>query len=346
MLENFKMGRRRALENQSLPTGMYFNAKGKTYYLRTQKGDVNLGKIKAIALHKYYQTIDQQAESYTISDLIDRYMAETSPQLSETMHKTSIGRAKKLRAAFGLFPLEDLQTQDIQKYLDYRKSTPVDANRTVSLLRAMYTTAVRWGYIKEVPFGRVKFHKEVINDRLVTMTEVDALKEFSPSWFKLYLDLKFSTGLRQKDMLELTTENWNPEVGLLVQASKSKHRTCFTNCTEFGELINKVLSEASKRWEKHSNSPKPLFPNRTGKAYTPDGFRTMWHKYMQKAVNSGKLKESFREHDIRAMAATNRPTLEDARCLLGHRTASTTQRNYRKGYEPVMPNVKVDPKLK
>ena len=69
------MGRRRALENQSLPTGMYFNAKGKTYYLRTQKGDVNLGKIKAIALHKYYQTIDQQAESYTISDLIDRYLS-------------------------------------------------------------------------------------------------------------------------------------------------------------------------------------------------------------------------------------------------------------------------------
>ncbi|WP_018984135.1 tyrosine-type recombinase/integrase [Salinimonas chungwhensis] len=333
------MGRPRKEVNKSLPVGMYYNEKGKTFYLRSaNSGDINLGKVKATAIQKYYHAIDRECEGFIVADLIERYMEEISPTLSVSTHKTSIPRARKLLVAFGDFPLEDLKTKDIQKYLDYRRKTPVDANRTVALLSSMYTAAERWGYIDRVPFKKIKFHKEEPRKRIVKMSEIDIFKEFCPSWMCLFIDLKFSTGLRQKDIRELTTENWNPSVGLMVQASKSQHRTCFDKCIELVSLIEEIERAAATRWKKGTATPKPLFPNKKGGAYTPSGFQSMWQKRMQKALKSGKLKERFREHDIRAMAATNRPDLEDARRLMGHKEASTTLRNYRRGYEHVMPN--------
>lgn len=333
------MGRCRKGVNKSLPVGMYYNKKGDTFYLRSKiKGDINLGKIKATALQKYYGVIGEGCEGYTVAGLVERYMLEESPKRSASMHKTSIPRAGKLIAAFGEFPLEELTTRDIQLYLDYRRKTPVDANRTVALLSAMYGAALRWGYIDRIPFEKIKFHQEVTSDRLLEDSEVVAFKEFCPHWLCLYVDLKYSTGLRQKDMLELTTESWRPSVGgLFVQASKSRHRTCFTVCNELASLMKEIQLEAAKKWTKGAGV-KPLFPTLKGKAYTPDGYRSIWYKCMQKAVNSGKLKKSFREHDIRSLAATKCPELEHARKLLGHKNVSTTLRHYRKGFEHVMPN--------
>lgn len=342
------MARRRNAVNRNLPQGMYFNKKGRTYYMRRATGgDVNLGKEQSEAIQKYYRLVESNFNSPAVADLIHRYMSEESPLLAATTHETNIGRSKKLLDAFGDFAIGELRTRDIQAYLHYRRNTPVDANRTVALLRSMYSAAIRWGLIdhNDNPAQNLKFHPEKPSDRLVLMSELNAFKEFCPEWMKPYIDLKLCTGLRQGDMLSLTSENWKSQVGLLVQTSKTQYKTCFRTSKEFSTLVGDIIFKATERGGRDSTGKCHFFPNEKGMPYTPSGFRSMWYKSMQKALKSGKLKQSFKEQDIRAMAATNCATLEDARRLMGHSSATTTLRNYRKGYEEAAPNITIDPKL-
>lgn len=333
------MGRNRNEFNKHLPRGMYYNKKGKTFYLRRALGgDLNLGKIQSAALRKYFSLADSMSENVClIKQMIHRYMREEAPKLAESTYNTSIPRAKKLLFAFGEFRIDELRTRDIQLYMDRKRETPIDANRTIALLSSMYSAAIRWGYVDSSPVTNVRFHKEKINDRLVTTSELNALKEYCPDWLKLYIDLKLATGLRQSDMIKLNSGNWDATTGLLVESSKSKHKTCFRTCAALRSLIGNIRILALSREGVESCGKWHFFPTLRGVPYTADGFRSMWHKSMQKAVKSGKLEKSFREHDIRAMAATNCPDLESARRLLGHRNVSTTLRVYRKGYEDAEP---------
>ncbi|MDO8863153.1 hypothetical protein Q6D67_15710 [Haliea sp. E1-2-M8] len=55
---------------------------------------------------------------------------------------------------------------------------------------------------------------------------------------------------------------------------------------------------------------------------------------MRKAVDTGILKESFTEHDLRAKAVEGE-SLEVASKLLRHTSTQVTQKHYRRGVETI-----------
>jgi integrase len=59
----------------------------------------------------------------------------------------------------------------------------------------------------------------------------------------------------------------------------------------------------------------------------------MWQRLMAKAL--GKGVERFTFHDLRAMAAGKKKSLEAARSLLGHASSDTTKRHYMREGEEV-----------
>ena len=85
--------------------------------------------------------------------------------------------------------------------------------------------------------------------------------------------------------------------------------------------LNGYTSRGNPKFKWH------CFESRTHKPYTEGGFETMWKRYMKKALDSGELKESFQERDLRAKAATQCATLVQAFELLGHKNISTTKKN-------------------
>ena len=62
--------------------------------------------------------------------------------------------------------------------------------------------------------------------------------------------------------------------------------------------------------------------------YTGDGFHSIWHNWMVKALDKELLSERFQERDIRKKTASD-VELEHAQLLLGHESVKTTIRNYR-----------------
>lgn len=333
------LGRQHSTEYSHLPKGMYYNKKGKTYYLRVPgQKDKRLGKSLHAALSAYYQQSGIYFGAETVKDLIVRYMQEVSPTKSESTHKTNQGRAKKLLLAFSDFRPAELRTYHIQQYLTAQKDTPVDANRAIALLSSVFSEAIRWGVIDESPCVGIKYHREVPRTRLVTDNEVAVFKTFAPNWMINYIDLKLATALRQTDMLSLNSGIWDEQTGLWVETSKTGEKLRFEPTDNLKRIIFNIRKSSRSAYSGNVSELKWwFFPNQKGKPYTADGFRTMWHKTMKKALASGELQERFREQDLRAKAATACDSLMEAYELCGHRNISTTRRIYRRGYTSIKP---------
>ena len=88
---------------------------------------------------------------------------------------------------------------------------------------------------------------------------------------------------------------------------------------ELRASINKILA-----------LPRPvigmyLVCTRRGQPYTSDGFRSIWHRAMKKALEETRLQLPFTEHDLRAFTGTAADASGiDAQELLGHTNKRTT----------------------
>jgi len=346
------MGRIRKPENSSLPKHMVFNKKGKVYYYH-KKGqkDIRLGKTLSEAFRNYFALPSTNYDGTKMSDLIERYMREVSPTKAKSTHQSNLKASIKLIQAIGHFEPEQVKAKHAYQYLDIRarEGAPVRANREYSLWSSIMTKAVQWGIIDQTPFYRIMKNKERPRTRLVLDSEIDTFLKFVPYWMQLYIELKLATGLRQTDMLALKNKDWEGLGGLNVQISKTSNSTGkkmkFTNT----EHLLWIFSELKKLngYTKVAHAPLlnwHIFSTRNNTPYTPDGFRSIWHRCMVNALESGELTERFQERDLRAKAATMCESITQAFELMGHSSMTLTRRIYRRGYSEVQPLGSIDPK--
>ncbi|MFC3031050.1 tyrosine-type recombinase/integrase [Pseudoalteromonas fenneropenaei] len=348
------MGRKRSEANENLPKGMIFNKKGNTYYLRTHgQKDIRLGKTLSEAFRNYYAYASINFECQTMHDLIDRYLKEISPGKAESTHKSNVSASKHLIKRFGHMNPQMLRARHAYQYLDLRnrEGAPIRANREFALLSTIMSHAVRWGVIDDTPFHRIIRNPEQPRDRLVTDDELAALLKHCPRWMQLYIALKLATGLRQTDMLKLSSKDWDDANGLRVQASKTGSRLQFEAVEHLSSIIAELKQINGYRTTRKHRTPLLhwyFFASsanaRKEQPLTPDGFRTAWNKAMRAAIDCGDLvpEQRFQDRDLRAKTASECGSVTQAFELLGHANVATTKRVYRRGYSQVTP---VAPKL-
>ncbi len=329
------MGRPRKY-NKQLPERMY--PRSGTYYFVeyvTNKW-INLGRDYVAAMTKYASLTADDATSFTVSDLIDRYLREVAPTKAPRTYRDNIKEARYLRRVFGDMFLTDVTKQHIYKYLDERgKRAPVRANREISLLAHMFKKAERWGDIShsQNPCVRIEKLKEKRRKRHVTDKEYLAYRKHAGPFIAAYLDVKYLTALRQGDLLSMSLSQLKDD-GIHVTIGKTGKKVIF----KWNPDLRAAVDVARRL-------PRPvkgmyLFCNRRGQPYTGGGFRSIWQRRMKSALSSGVLKERFREHDIRAKSASD--AKPDHACeLLAHMDARTTETFYRRTPKVVHPMTKV-----
>lgn len=352
------MGRKRSPENAALPKGMLFNKKSNTYYLRLHgQKDISLGKTITEAFRNFYNYADINFECQTMHDLIDRYMKEISVTKSEATHKSNLSAVKHLFKRFGHMNPTMIRAKHAYQYLDLRarEGAPVRANREFALLSTIMSHAVRWGVITETPFHGIIRNPEKPRDKLVTNEEIAIFLKFCPRWLQLYIALKLATGLRQTDLVKLSSRDWDEEVGLKVFVSKSKNRIQYNAVYYIRQIVNELREINGYRGKGKKRSPLLhwyFFAShsnaRLEKPLTPDGLRTAWSKAMKAAIESGELtqEQRFQERDLRAKVASDCINISQASELLGHMNTSTTKRVYRRGYSIVDPLSPSEPSTK
>lgn len=319
------MGRKRR-DRRDLPERVYF--KHGAYYFVSKDGAWHrLGTDYTKALTKYGE-LNSSGVGFSMSSIIDRYMREIAPTKAPRTFKNYLREVRHVRSAFGHMLPDEITPPHIYAYLDTR--APVAGNREKALLSTIISYAVRWGLASDNPCRLVKRNPESPRDRHIEEWEYRAIHALARPMLQIAMDLARTTGLRQGDILKLKLTDAK-EDGLLVHTNKTSKRLIFALTPGLQAILDRSKAIQIK-------GVQPLHPaiirNRSGRAYTGDGFRAVWQDLIVAAIKAEVIKERFTFHDLRAKAADG---AENASELLGHDDPKTTNRVYRRAPRRVTP---------
>lgn len=321
------MGRPRK-KNKHLPSRVYWNNGAFRFVTKDNKW-IALGRTMAEMYSKLSEL--QMRDELVISrfkQLAERYIQEIAPLKSKSSFKSNLTQSRYLITVFGEMLIEDITPVDIYKYLDIRgKKSKVSANREFALLSHMFSYAMRWGASKVNPCIGVKKFSEKRRSRNVTDKEYEASLKMAPYPINAVMELTYMMGLRPTEVLQLKRSNAKEE-GFYVEITKTKNSVA-GKMVEWSTPLKKLVYELIQKNKYKISHLDYLVCNRVGQPYTPDGFSSLWRRFMDKCIDEKVIDKSFQLRDLRHKSATDMEKMhgrEEARKLLGHTTQSTTAR--------------------
>ena len=158
-------------------------------------------------------------------------------------------------------------------------------------------------------------------------------KSGSVRMIQAYIRIKMLIGLRRGDLLRLRMSDITG-AGIKVKPRKTKNTTGITRTYEWTPELRAAVDMAIAA--RPLDIAPWLFCTKTGAEYfdedtgRPDGWNSIWQRFMARLLKETKIKERFTEHDLRAKCASDAETLERAKQLLGHADSKITERVYRR----------------
>lgn len=259
---------------------------------------VKLGKTGKEALIAYAEFMAKQGISTGMASLFDRYFVEIVPQKAERTQKDNRREIEYLKKAFGHMTPQQIRPVHAAQYLDIRgRQSKVQANHELALLSHVFTWGKRWGIVDSNPCQGMARHKLKARTRLVSNEELAIFKKRATGFIKLYVDLKYQTGLRKGDLLKLKLSDIK-DTGILIKTSKTNKAGLVVMTEELRATIKKIMSLNKVQGQ-------TLICDKRGRPLKEGTFNSRWRECMNKALTSGELIERFTEHDIRAKHATD-----------------------------------------
>jgi integrase len=262
----------------------------------------------------------------TMAEVLDRYMKEVSPNLAPSTHFRNSQVIKTFKAFFGDTLLKDVSSSVVSKFKaarlekQYSKDTIL---KELNVLRRVFSIAIHeWELCKENPVSKVfRTLGKTDNKRVryLNAVELQKLTVALPSWLRPIVTIARHTGLRRKNILELT---WS-QVDLgrkVIVIPKTKNGEAIG--IPLTQTAIKALSEVQRI--RYLNSPF-VFCDKQGKPLSP--FRVSMS--FKRAVERAKI-ENLRFHDLRHDFASglvqSGVSIQIVKELLGHKDLRMTIR--------------------
>jgi len=261
-----------------------------------------------------------------MSEVLDRYMKEVSPNLAPSTDFRNSQVVKKFKAFFGDTLLKDVSTSLVSKYKaiclekEYSKDTIL---KELNVLRRVFNVAIQeWELCKENPVSKVLRTLGKTDNKRVRYLSAEELQRLTvalPSWLRPIVTIARHTGLRRRNILEL---KWS-EVDLgrrVIMIPKTKNGEAIG--IPLNQIALKTLSEVQR--VRHLLSPY-VFCDREGKPLSP--FRVSMS--FKRAKERAKI-ENLRFHDLRHDFASglvqSGVPIHTVKELLGHKDLRMTIR--------------------
>lgn len=317
---------------------------GSYWYRAPKKQPVRLAAVgEESAMYSKYAEYIKDVPSgpiTTMGDLFDRYIKDIVPKLAPRTQKDYLWIIGQLRKVFGDMLPGDIKSKHIGGFLDVAKGK-VSRNRMVSVLSAVFTKAVgRWYVVDRNPCAGVERNESGKRDRYISDEEFKAVYAIMPPRHQIAMDLALLTGQRQGDLLSLKWEHVL-EDGIYFQQGKTGKKLL----VGYSPTLTAVLLRA--------RNMVPQIPRfyvirrRNGKPYTSYGFRSIWQRYMTKALgvknkdgtwkHEPVIKQRYTFHDIRAKTVSDTVNIQDAFDRAGHTSMAMTRGVYDRGTRKVTP---------
>jgi integrase len=331
------MGRRRT-HDRHLPQRVYL--KNGTYWFRPKGGKaVNLGRDLGPALAKYGDLIHGNWSGRTLGDVIDRYRIDVLPlKRSEKTRENEGAALDRLKAWAGHMLPDSLTAQMLYRYADQRRKVdrktkqlvpaPEAARHEIALLGHVLAKSIRWGVSTTNAVRGLEKADRKGQRPPVPWEQLQAVRALATERMRLAIDLAVCMGPRRGNLLSLTRENLTDE-GIVFLNTKGQRLQLIEWSDELRAIVDQL-----KALKPQVGPGRFLLRTREGTRYSDDGFSANWQRLMRKHVAAGGQRFTF--HDLRSVAA-DEGTLEEARARLGHASAATTQRFYRRGVERAKP---------
>ncbi|WP_321857220.1 tyrosine-type recombinase/integrase [Paraburkholderia tropica] len=337
------MGRKPTV-NLHLPPRMRIKRtlRGKSYYYYDMGGKPRrwqaLGGDFVEAL-RLYADLEQGNRSgralVTFRHVAERYLVEVLPNKSRETQRTNLIQLEKLYAFFDVppAPLDEIKPIHIRKYLDWRKASPVAANREIALFSHVFNKAREWGATdRPNPCAGVRKHKEAGRDVYIGDDVYNAVWEKADLPLREAMDLAYLTGQRPADVLKMDERDVRDGV-VSVRQNKTGTRLRIEIVGELDALLRRL----AKRKLLHSPRSTRLIVDENGR---PLGRAALRFRFDRAREAAGILKDDFQFRDLRAKAGTDKEDASDlrgAQSLLGHGSVAMTEHYVRKRGVKVTP---------
>ena len=207
--------------------------------------------------------------------------------------------------------------------------TPRSLNRKLSTLKSFYRYLYKEGIIGSNPMANISllktpkplpvyFEKEQINDYL---NEPDDEKDFPHMRDKLVIDLLYSAGLRESELISLKESSVNFASGTLKVLGKRNKERIIPLSKKMMERIGKYLEKKNQLFR--NLSPYLIVTNKGEQSYPKLIFRIVDKEL--KALSASKKSPHVLRHTFATHMLNNGADLNTIKELLGHANLSATQ---------------------
>ncbi len=251
---------------------------------------------------KYYQWLVLHKKPSTVMERLSRWKTVIKPYFGERF----------------LSEITPSEVEKFQKWMLERGYSVCSVNRTLAMLRHIFSMAVKWGYLKEHPLkGKIEMLYEK-RDRWTFITEeqYQRIREnLSETYLDLYDFLVF-TGARLGEALTLTWKDilFDAGVAYLTDSKSNRPRVIY--------LSDYVLDLLIKRKQKSGIKTE----NERVFQHSDSEFR----RAFKKALKESGFSENIRVHDLRhtfaSWLAIKGTPIQHIQQLLGHSQLTTTLR--------------------
>jgi len=234
----------------------------------------------------------------------------------------------------GIKEIHEINPDDIIYYLAELKRRGLSANsmnRSLAALRGFYKFLLREKKIEQNPVAEIELAKvwmrlpdTLSHEEMDLLLSQPGIRIDSAIRDTAMLELMYATGLRVSELISLTTNSINWQVGyLVVQGKGSKERIVPVGQVAY-EKVKGYFNEVRPKYLRGTHT-NVLFLTKTGQGMTRQGFWKLVRKYalkagLQKKVHPHTFRHSFASHLLEGGA-----DLRSVQMMLGHADISTTQ---------------------
>jgi integrase/recombinase XerD len=234
----------------------------------------------------------------------------------------------------GILQIGGIETEDVIAYLASLHGEGLAANsvnRALAAIRGFYRYLLREKKADHTPMAHIVLAKVWTRLPDVLSREEMALLLAQPGAEtpadirdSAMLELMYATGIRVSEMIGLTVNSINWQVGYLIAMGKGEKERIVPVGQTANEQVKRYQEVARPLLLKGRDS-ELLFLNRSGKGLTRQGFWKIVKKYaakagLDKAIHPHTFRHSFASHLLEGGA-----DLRSVQIMLGHADISTTQ---------------------
>jgi len=314
---------------------------GKVYYYydttAKPRREIPLGGDYALAVKKWAELeIDarpRHSEIITFPYVAKRYLRDILPTTAPRTQRDNLREIAQLYKFFDNppAPIERITPLHVRQYLDWRKKSPVRANREKALFSHIYNKAREWGYTSTAnPCQGVKGFREVARDIYVEDWIYKAVWEAADWPTRDAMDLAYLTGQRPADVLKMKISEVRDGY-LMVTQGKTGKKLRIGLQGQLEALIERIKSRNYKV------TSLALVRNEAGRPLSYFALDNRFEAARSKVIaklrdeqrdGEAKLVADFQFRDLRAKAGTDQADTTDIRTAqqqLGHKSIKTTE---------------------